>query len=299
MTKMFTYHCCGLVLATPFQCPTLEEISTDIEPDVTVVEGHVPNHLDSTAGKGSYWEVEPRRYLFRGGQWAGSFLVEDGKNITFQRSPETEDEMVAFCFLSSVLAALLRQRGLLVLHANAAALANKGVAVSGLSGAGKSTTLAALLARGCAMLADDITVLKIDESGCVLVLPGIPQMHLTEDAAARLGEDISELPRYQWRRMKAAVPTYQKMAPMPAPLQALYLLIPTNRDELHCQVLNGTDKFIAVKECMYGPMLAAENPALFPLFAALIAQVEIYQVERPLGRWTADEMAELILANLN
>jgi hypothetical protein len=295
MTQMTTYKIYGLAISTPFLCPTLKEAVIDGQPDVVVSEGVVPRSLDAPIATGLSWQAEPGRYLLRGGRRAGRFLVENGTKITLERNPEAEDEMLAFFFLDAVLAALLRQRGLLVLHANAAVTPSGAVAVSGKSGAGKSTTLAALLARGCRMLADDITVLELTEDGRVQALPGIPQMHLAEDAAAGLGADVSGLQRYKWRRMKAAVPTHAEMAVGPAPLQALYLLETADRDDLHCCPLEGIEKFAALQECVYGPLLAGEHPQVFPLFAAVAAQVELFRIERPAARWTAGEIVSLML----
>ena len=295
MSQMMRYFVYGLVIGTPFPCPTLQEIVTDAVPDVSVIEGPVPGRLDAPAATGLSWEAEPGRYLLRGGRRAGRFLVEDGTRVTLERNAEADEQILAFQFLSSVLAAVLRQRGLLVLHANAAVTPGGAAAVAGMSGAGKSTTLAALLARGCTMLTDDITVLNLDEYGRVQVLPGIPQMHLTEDAAASLGTDIEGLPRYKWRRMKAAVPTHTAMAGAPALLQALYLLETADQEALNFCHLEGSAKFAALQTCVYGPLLAGEHPQVFPLFAAVADQVAVIRVVRPIGKWTVDELVDLML----
>jgi hypothetical protein len=222
-------------------------------------------------------------------------LAEGGTRVTLQRSPSAEDSLLAFFFLDTVLAALLLQRGMLVLHANAAVTPLGAIAVSGLSGAGKSTTLAALLQRGCAMLTDDITALQLDQSGKVEALPGIPQIHLTEDSAAALGTDISDLPRFSWRRMKAAVPTRAAMSLHAAPLRALYLLQTYPQYNLDIRLLGGVQKFDTLQKCIFGPLLPEEHPGKFSLFAAVMDQVRIYLVQRPASRWSVDELVDRIL----
>lgn len=289
----YTYTVYHLTFQTPFPCPVLPAAPPAAPPDVVVQDGIVPPQLAAPAMAGANWQAEPGRFLWRGGPRAGRFLVEAGDRVIVQRGPRAEEELLAFHFLDSVLAAVLRQRGLLVLHANAAVTpAGPALAVSGDSGAGKSTTLAALLARGGAMLADDLTALRLGATGVVEVLPGVPQLHLCADAAEGLGQDISALPRYQWRRMKAAVPAAVSAA---APLRALYLLRIGAGAEVRLNPLRGAAKFAAVQECVYGPLLPQEHPDLFRLFAALTDQVPVYRLERPAGLWTVDTLVEMML----
>ena len=289
----YTYTAYELVLRVPFHCPVLRPAPEDAVPDIIVGEGSVPHRLATPLAEGKMWQAEPDRFLWRGGPRAGRFLVEGGQCITLERNPAAEDEILAFHFLASVMAALLRQRGLLVLHANTAVTPIGAVAVSGESGVGKSTTLAALLGRGCTMLADDVTVLRLRSDGCVEALPGVPQLHLPEDSADNLGQDIAGLPRYRWRRMKAAVSV--ETTPAPAALRALYLLRTKPQNDLQVQTLTGAEKFAALQECVYGPLLPQEHPRHFPLFAAVADQVAVYRLDRPAARWSVDEIVEILL----
>jgi len=291
----YTYTAYGLVFQLPYPCPILPIAPVDATPDVVAVDGTVPRQLAAPVIEDSWWQAEPQRFLWLGGMHTGRFLVEGGERITFERSSTAKDELLAFHFLAAVLAAVLRQRGLLVLHANAALTPTGAVAISGESGAGKSTTLAALLARGCAMLADDITALRLACDGHVEALPGVPQLHLTEDAAAGLGRDISSLPRYPWRRMKAAIPAHAEMAASPAPLRVLYQLQTHSGDRLCAYRLRGVEKFAALQDCVYGPLLPEEQPGQFPLLAAIAEQVAIVCIERPAEQWTVDKVAEMIM----
>ncbi|MBN2148751.1 MAG: hypothetical protein JW726_15290 [Anaerolineales bacterium] len=303
----FSYTAYGLTIQTPFPCPVLMPASPQAAPDVIVSYGTVPFHLAAPLLQESNWEAAVGSFLLRAGPRAGRFLVQGESQVTVQRNPAAEDVMLAFYFLDSVLAALLRQRGMLVVHGNAAVLpaprdapaAASAVIVSGESGAGKSTTLAALLERGCAMLADDITALQLDPAGRVIALPGIPQLHLCEDAAQGLGQDISQAPRYPWRRMKAAIPAGDAMAQHPAQLRAIYLL--QLQDQIGLDVpslfeLSGADKFAALQQCVYGPMLPQEHPGLFRTFSAITDQTAIYRILRPANRWTVDFLVDQILS---
>jgi hypothetical protein len=287
------YAAYGLAVRVPFPCPVLLE--TDAEPDVVVEDGLVPSRLDAPLAGDRTWEAEPERFLVRGGRRAGRFLVEGGTRVTLERTPIAEDGLLAFHLLHSVLAAVLRHRGLLVLHANAAVTPSGAVVIAGESGSGKSTALAALLARGCALLSDDVTALRPAAAGGVEVLPGVPHLHLTEESAAAVGQDISGLPRYPWRRTKATVPAHARMAGAPAPLHALYVLASHSGSDLRVSRLDGVEKFDAVRGCMYGPVLAGQHAGHFGPLAALAGEVTVVRAERPAGRWSVEELCEVFL----
>jgi hypothetical protein len=289
------YAVYGLTLRLPFPCPALPQAADGASPDVVVADGAVPRQLEAPLAEGPAWQAETGRFLYRAGARAGRYLAEGGARVTVQRGQQAEDDLLAFYFLDTVLAALLRQRGLLVLHANAAAVAGGAAAIAGESGAGKTTTLAALLARGCAMLSDDITVLRMGADGRVEALPGAPQYHLCEDAAEGLGRDVAGLPRYAWRRMKAVVRAQDEMAARPVPLRAVFWLRCEDGGALRATRLSGADKFAVLQECVYGPLLAQEHSPVFALFAAAAEQAAVYRVTRPASRWTAPDIAQLVL----
>ena len=255
----------------------------------------MPRTLIGAVAAGENWQASPGRFLWRGGARAGRFLVEDGRRITLERNPASEDAMLAAHLLSAVLAALLRQRGMLVLHANTAVTRRGAVTMSGETGAGKSTTLAALMKRGCAMLADDITVLRLSADNKVEALPGISKLNLCEDAAERLGHAVDKLPRNPLRRIKVVLPTHNKMASTPASVYAIYLLNSSPKSGVTLQSLSGADKFSALQECIYGPLFPEEHPEQFGLLAEISNQVRIFRLDRPSSGWSAPEVAEAIL----
>jgi len=230
----------------------------------------------------------------RGGRAAGRFLVEDGI-VTFERNPGCDDAVLARWFTDRVLAAVLRHRDLLVLHANAVAAPDGVIVIGGGPGTGKSTTLAALLNRGCRMLSDDLTAVRHGAPGQAEVVPGVAQLHLAGDAAEGLGFPVDPAQLQPWRRMKAAIPAGDGMARRPGRLRALYVLRLSPGDDVVVRRLGGSEKFRALQECMYGPMFAEEHPALFPLLATVVTAVPFFCLERPAARWSVTEVTRAIL----
>lgn len=145
------------------------------------------------------------------------------------------------------------------------------------------------------MLTDDITVLCRRADGVVQILPGMPHLHLTPQAAEQLGQDIAGLPRYPWRRMKAVVPTRVHMAPAPAPLRTLYILRMSADDIVRAQPLHGVEKFAAIQQQLYGPLLPFQHTRIFPLLSAIAQQADVLVLWRPAQRWGVDEVVDLML----
>ena len=83
--------------------------------------------------------------------------------------------------LGQVLGCALRLRGTLCLHGCVMKMGEHAIAIVGESGAGKSTTAAALAKLGHAILSDDIAVLNECEQYW-LVQPGYPRLRLWPDS---------------------------------------------------------------------------------------------------------------------
>jgi hypothetical protein len=122
-----------------------------------------------------------------------------------------------------VLAALLRQRGFLVLHASAVAIDRQVFLFMGGSKWGKSTLAAALCQQGARLLSDDVTA--IDMSGdSPMVIPGYPQIRLWPDSARALGMDPEALPRLYEASDKRACRTGFEFCYEPLALGKVYVL---------------------------------------------------------------------------
>jgi hypothetical protein len=293
--EAYFYSCYALTVRVPFRCRWLPAARASDRPDVVVSDGTVADRLDSPAATDVTFDAEPGRFLSRGGARAARFLVESGGRVTVDRADSADDETVAAQFLSQVLPAVMRQRGHVVLHADAVVLPNAAaIAISGGSGAGKTTTTMALLARGAAHLADDAVVVQPASDGGVTALPGPGRLHLDDDAASRLGIDTGALPRYPLRQAKAVVEVPASARSATA-LVALFVINQHPGPDVRVRRVQGVDAFALIQDCIYGPLLSEEHARVFPLLASLADSVAVYVVDRPDNRWTAEEVAAAIL----
>ena len=135
------------------------------------------------------------RYASHGGESVWSMRVSaDGGSVEVRwRGPIEVADIAAFVETTGLPTALAL-RGVPQLHGCAVDTGSAAFLVLGTGGAGKSTLAAAAVARGMALLTDDIAAL--DGAGAeVRVQPGGTQLRMNEDTARTLGWDPAELRR--------------------------------------------------------------------------------------------------------
>lgn len=293
---MFDYSVYGITIRLPFEIAQIPRAASGSVPDVELIEGEVPSDLADPVAGDVGWQAAAGQYLVRGGGTAGRFLVDGPARIVLQRSPTSDQAFVVHLLLHDVMAGVLRHRGDLVLHANAVVTrAGSGaVAISGVSGAGKSTTTARILESGGALITDDLTVLRAIPGGGVSVQPGIGEIHLTDESVQALDVDTSDLPRYPWRA-KAAVPFHSMMVSEPQPLRDLYLLTVADVPDVRLTRQTGAGLFGALQDCIYGPLLAPDTARIFGLQGNVCQTVRVWRIERPRSRWSLEDVREAIL----
>lgn len=128
----------------------------------------------------------------------GAFRICGPDLIEVEPLPGVDPALIGFPLLGPVMALLLQMRGAFLLHGSALGSGIDGgqaFAFLGDKGAGKSTTAAAFLRAGHALLTDDIIAIEGLEVGAGRISPAFPQVKLTRDASAALaGADLDERP---------------------------------------------------------------------------------------------------------
>lgn len=225
----------------------------------------------------------------------GRFQVRDGREMLVAADAQTPAEVVRLFLLGAVLGVLLHQRGLLVLHASAVAVAGRALVFVGDSGAGKSTLAAALQRRGHPVVADDVVALRTDQPGPPLVPPAFPQLKLWPDAVVALGHTTERLPLIHPELTKRAYRSRGAPSLEPLPLGAIYALAHAEQPRL--DMLSPQAGFAALLRCSYavgmlGP--AASSPAHFQQCVQLAATAPIVQLSRTDDLAQADHLARLV-----
>lgn len=282
MTAVYCYCAYGLRIRSELPLPELAPASA-AEADVVVRLGPVAwrppagDHYD-----GYVCGDEQAAYIYV--DEVGAYAVRDGCEITIDPLPDATDDYLRVFLLGGALGLLLHQRGRLVLHASAVGSCGGAVAFLGNSGEGKSTTAAALHARGYAMLADDMVAL--DMIGVVpQMAPGFPRLKVWPEVAAVLGLDMRILhefnaddERRDWRSERA-----YSLAPLP--LRRIYVLEEADPDDAPAiERLSAQDAFATLIQYSYAVGLlgaGGSTPGYLRQCVALAGSVPIYLISRP------------------
>ncbi|MDX8477193.1 serine kinase [Mesorhizobium sp. VK24D] len=184
------YKAYGLTISSEVALPELQP-AMPAEPDIVIAVGPIDFPRPAAEG-GTAFRFEPtRQYL--SWQAVGTFLISDASRIDVDPEPDIDDPLLAFPLLGPVLALLLHQRGLLILHASATAVGGQSVIFMGDKGAGKSTTAGAMIRAGHLLLTDDVVALDLSNSSRPLILPGFPQLKLATDATDAIRIEQAEV----------------------------------------------------------------------------------------------------------
>ncbi len=294
---MYTYLAYGLGIHSALPLPELISPG-EMGTDVVIQFGQLDWPPSETKHTGSYFHLTAAQAYFF---WdsIGCFLVRDGKEIIIDPLPGVEERVIRLPLLGVVMAVLLYQRGLLVLHASAVALSDGVVAFLGEKGQGKSTMAATLYARGHTLIADDVVALDIGSSGKCIVRPGFPQFKLWPDAAAAaLGDDPETLPRIHPQLEKRARLATDRFSQSLLPLKRIYLL--SEGSTLDIKPLQAQEALVQLISNSYvarfgNQLLQGAAASLhFHQCTTLVKNVPIYCLNRPRSLPLLVEIAQLV-----
>lgn len=153
----------------------------------------------------------------------GMVLVKEGKEIVLDPHPDIDEAMIRTFLLGVIFCVLLRQRGLLVLHASSVVINGSAVAFMADSGCGKSTLAECFHAHGYSILTDDVLAIQVNEQQ-PLVIPGFPQIKLWPDAAASFGHVPDSLPLLHSQTVKRVHRLQEGFWQKSVPLKKIYVL---------------------------------------------------------------------------
>jgi hypothetical protein len=172
----------------------LPELSPGNEgsPDVIIRIGRVERFEPNIEERNHRADVDDIRFSY---DKVGRFRVRRGSEIVVAPAPDADNRFLRVCLLGPVLAALLHQRGLLVLHGSAITIGGLAIAFLGGKGWGKSTLAAYMQTRGHGFLTDDVVAVKADYTGAIELIPGFPHLKLWPNSAAYLGMDPEKMVR--------------------------------------------------------------------------------------------------------
>lgn len=198
----------------------------------------------------------------------------------------------------TAVALLLHQRGRLCLHASSVVKDGRAHLIVGASGAGKSTTAAALVERGATLLADDITAIDFGSDGALLAFPGLQTLRLRResmDALPRHAQQAGDLDAEEEKHLiaspgvagESAYPvgsiTFLRRGEIPAPAVTM---------------ITGTERVAAIEKNLFRPRMArivGDPRKRFLACTQLAARVPLRELVRPQVGFHLDGLCAAIL----
>jgi hypothetical protein len=291
MTAPLRYRAYGLSIRSELPLPELAVHDVDHADDA-------PADLEIRFGPVS----EPARpgtgYVVEDGETrlvvpeVGRFLIGGGAEIVIDPAPGASERNLRLFVLGSAMGAVIHQRGLLPLHANAVLLGESVVAFSGPSGAGKSTLAAWFHDRGHPLLADDVCAVALGADGPV-VHAGAARIRLWRDALEAGGRSTDGRNRSFDRLDKWDVPTRHLALERPLPLAAVYTLARAPEgagDEVTIRRIAGAAAVHALSANTYRgayTSMAGLTETHFRLCTQVARHVPVYEVSRT---WSLDRL---------
>jgi hypothetical protein len=238
--------------------------------------------LPDAPDSGVLWRAAPGRLLLDIPDVA-RYLVSDGNLVEIDPYDSAAAGKVRRFLRMTPAAALYLQRGIPVLHAAVVAdAAGNAVVLAGVSGAGKSVLLAALVQRGWGLLTDDLAPVTLDDDQVPFAVPTWPEVDLwpdsSEPAAAADGE--------------------AQFVDEARPIRAIWWVGLHGFDPIEVHSVEGMARFEALAAMAYNRRIASAllDRASYLRVAGSVAdsRIPIRRLIRPRGRWTADELADIV-----
>jgi len=301
MKSMYQYHIYGLCLLSDIEFPQLLTVSEEdakVLPQIIITEAPFPAHLKqdkvcfSSITKEESYLSNTHCYL----------RIEQGSRIFYERKVKGSDPLLGAYILSWGISMLCYQRGMLALHGSCVAGQGGALLICGSSGSGKSTITKELLSLGFSFLADDISVLNLEESGSISALPAFPYQKLCRDVVERLALPQEELIYVDEKKDKFLVPYKGKFATNAVPVRAIIILSLTYEENVSFEELSGVPKFQAcmnswfLRPLLGNALFAPENGVVG---LTLTARVPIYRIARPINKDSKEEIVQRILSAVN
>jgi hypothetical protein len=284
------YHLFGLNISSEIRLPCIVQKQPAI-PDVEIKRGvaAIPQERRSTGPE------PPSRPIYFAVEGIARFLIEAGKTVIVEAVPTADEDTMLLYLLGSALGGILHQRGLHPLHASSIETSRGAVLFCGHSGAGKSTTVSALMQRGYRMLSDDISVISGDETGALLVEAGYPQQKLWAQSLYLI-PPVAARKAVPTRIGKYVVSIDDHFCEQACRLYAIYFLCPVDDVVLHLETLTGLDKVSMLSEHIYRSQFMPNQPWHF--LSAVAQHSRIVRVSRPENAVDLDSFVDGLIEDM-
>jgi hypothetical protein len=227
----------------------------------------------------------------------GIFWISQGREIGVVLEEGVDPNRLHLYLSGNIFAFLLLQRGYLVLHASAACAAGQAAAFLGMTGAGKSSIVAALHQLGHTILVDDVTAVDLNANPAS-VIPAFPQIKLDIEAAKSLGIDPQTLVPLDDLEEKRGFRFAERFLVSKQPLSKIYIL--TEQQDQIFQRVSSQEAIVELVRNSYPTRFAQSGGAdHFLQCVELVRRVPVFRLKRPPSLDGLPEFAALLADHIS
>lgn len=226
------------------------------------------------------------------------FLIQSGNRIEFCPIDSAQEDEIRLYILGTCMGAILMQRKILPIHGSAVAIDGKAYAIVGDSGAGKSTLASAFLKRGYKLMSDDVIPVTLNDEHIPIVTPSYPQQKLWLESLNHFEMDSNHYQPLIVREDKFAVPVQDQFITEQLPLAGVFELIKGENTEIDIKPIQSLQRFYKLYHHTYRNFFIQKSGLMdwhFNTSAKMIKKIEFFQLRRPMNRFTAPDLSEIIL----
>jgi hypothetical protein len=245
----YTYLIAGICLTSDIFYPELRQ--SNCSPEVFLSYGNIPDHLQDNLVDFPFIEANTNQYLLKL-KGIGKILLENGTSITLEKEKKTNNLDLERYVLTNILGILSYQRNWIPMHGGVFEKNGKGILITGLSGNGKSTLLAALSQKGYKIVSDDISNVQIIDNKA-FAQPCFPNLLLWKKTAELLKIETKTENKLRSDAEKYIIPlTEDQFYNKPIELTHIYVLQNKNVTEEKIE-LKGFGKIESLRKNTYRP----------------------------------------------
>jgi len=278
----------GLIVESEWELPDLEPAAG--APSARIGSGEHEGTLSANPGPPRWWAEGNRVFLTD--PLVGIICISGGSEVSVHLSECPDRPLLQAYLLGPALAALLHQRGFLVLHASVLARHSRALAILGNSGDGKSTLALQLCSGGWRLVADDQAVIEWTERGPA-VHSGRGALRVSWEVLSHFGETSAIGTTNECRDkllFRPGTPFSEQ-----TPLSCLYVL--GQAEQIRCTRIPPQDAFAQlVQHSFMGSLLtSSDSLALHFLQCADLAErLPVRRLERPQSLAMLARLAKVI-----
>jgi hypothetical protein len=228
--------------------------------------------------------------------------VQGGKRVLVSPLKEFSEDRIRLYLLGTCMSIILMQRKVLPLHGSAIAIDGKAYAFVGNSGAGKSTLASIFLDKGYQLLSDDVIAVSLfTEKSTPYVTPSYPQQKLWQDSLNFLGMESSKFTPLFDRETKYSIPVKEQFQNKPLPLAGIFELQKYNEETIIIKQVSNLERFHKLYLHTFRNFLIPRLGLMdwhFENLSKFINKIDFYQIQRPSTKYSADELALIILERI-